>query len=210
MKRLTWLLLLAACGGQTTATTLGPAAAIDAPPTQVADEVVRALADGDPLSIARLTDLRPMAWLAMVEGATVEEAAGIEEEDEAIAVASNFWTGFLESATLDESELDHVDAFTEGDTNFARIELPAGSIVLSQGEAWRIDVIASFGAPLAERLLAAAEVVIANESPEADRLRQMLLGERDAVAVAVADSSITAPARAAVEEVLAAIDNIDR
>jgi hypothetical protein len=37
----------------------------------------------------------------------------------------------------------------------------------------------------------------------------MLRAERDAVAVASADPSITTTARAAVEEVLAAIDSID-
>jgi hypothetical protein len=150
-----------------------------------------------------------MPWVALAEGATVEEAAGIEAGENSLAVADNFWTGFLESAGLEGDEVADIEAFTEGSTDFARLELGSGSIILNQSDAWRIDVIASFAAPLAERLLGAVEVIVANRSAEADVLREMLRGERDAVAVASADPSITTTARAAVEEVLAAIDSID-
>ncbi len=208
MKKLVWLLVVA-CSGGTTATSASSVTGSDLPPEEVAEDVAAALDGGDPVVVAGLTDLRPMAWVAMAEGATVEEAAGIEEGDRAIAVARNFWTGFLETAGLAGNEVANIEAFTEGATDFARLDLPSGSIVLNQRDAWRIDVIASFGAPLAERLLSAVEVIVANRSPEADVLQEMLQDERDAVAVAIADPSITTSARAAVEEVLAAIDSIE-
>lgn len=207
MKGLVWLLLLA-CSNAVTATSVATPTA-DIPPEEVADEVVAALDGGDPTVVAALTDLRPMPWVALAEGATVEEAAGIKAGESSLAVADNFWTGFLESAGLAGDQVADIGAFTEGSTDFARLELRSGSIILNQSDAWRIDVIASFAAPLAERLLGAVEVVVANRSPEADVLREMLRGQRDAVAVASADPSITASARAAVEEVLAAIDSID-
>ena len=207
MKALVWLLVVA-CGGSATASSVTPSTAV-IPPDEVADEVATALDGGDPMVVAGLTDLRPMPWLALVEGATVEEAAGIDVGKNGLAVAANFWTGFLESAGLAGDQVAGIEAFTEGTTDFARLELRSGSIILKQSDAWRIDVIASFGAPLAERLLSAVEVVVANRSPEADVLREMLRAERDAVAVAMADPSITTSARAAVEDVLAAIDSID-
>lgn len=202
------LLVLLACSNAVSATSATTPTA-DVPPEEVADEVAAALDGGDPAIVASLTDLRPMPWVALAEGATVEEAAGIEAGENSLAVADNFWTGFLESAGLAGNEVADIEAFTEGSTDFARLELGSGSIILNQSDAWRIDVIASFAAPLAERLLGAVEVIVANRSAEADVLREMLRGERDAVAVASADPSITTTARAAVEEVLAAIDSID-
>lgn len=202
------LLVLLACSNAVSATSATTPTA-DVPPEEVADEVAAALDGGDPAIVASLTDLRPMPWVALAEGATVEEAAGIEAGENSLAVADNFWTGFLESAGLEGDEVADIEAFTEGSTDFARLELGSGSIILNQSDAWRIDVIASFAAPLAERLLGAVEVIVANRSAEADVLREMLRGERDAVAVASADPSITTTARAAVEEVLAAIDSID-
>ena len=205
-----WLigLLVVACGGGGTVASVTAPAGPDLPPDDVANEVVLALDGGDPAVIAGLTDLRPMAWVALAEGASVEEAAGIDDEN-ALDVAANFWTGFLDSAGLVGEDVARVDAFTEGETDFARLDLASGSIVLNQSDSWQIDVIASFGAPLAERLLSAVEVVVANRSPEADVLRTMLQDERDAVAVAVADPAITTSAREAVEKLLAAIDSID-
>jgi hypothetical protein len=202
------LLVLLACSNAVSATSATTPTA-DVPPEEVADEVAAALDGGDPAIVASLTDLRPMPWVALAEGATVEEAAGIEAGENSLAVADNFWTGFLESAGLEGDEVADIEAFTEGSTDFARLELGSGSIILNQSDAWRIDVIASFAAPLAERLLGAVEVIVANRSAEADVLREMLRAERDAVAVASADPSITTTARAAVEEVLAAIDSID-
>jgi hypothetical protein len=202
------LLVLLACSNAVSATSATTPTA-DVPPEEVADEVAAALDGGDPAIVASLTDLRPMPWVALAEGATVEEAAGIEAGENSLAVADNFWTGFLESAGLEGDEVADIEAFTEGSTDFARLELGSGSIILNQSDAWRIDVIASFAAPLAERLLGAVEVIVANHSAEADVLREMLRAERDAVAVASADPSITTTARAAVEEVLAAIDSID-
>jgi hypothetical protein len=207
MKGLIWLLLVA-CSSGGTVPSVTAAAGSDLPPDDVAKEVVAALGGGDPTVIAGLTDLQPMAWVALAEGATVEDAAGIDEEN-ALAVAANFWTGFLDSAGLAGEDVANVEAFTEGATDFARLDLASGAIVLNERDGWRIDVIASFGAPLAERLLSAVEVVVANHSPEADVLRTMLGDERDAVAVAVADPSITTSAREAVAEVLAAIDSLN-
>lgn len=207
MKALIWLMLLA-CSNAVTATSVATPMA-DIPPEEVADEIAAALDEGDPSAVAALTDLRPMPWLALAEGATVEEAASLEAGDNSLAVADNFWTGFLESAGLAGDEVADIEAFTEGSTDFARLELRSGSIILNQSDLWRIDVIASFAAPLAERLLGAVEVIVANRSAEADVLREMLRSERDAVAVASADPSITTSARTAVEEVLAAIDSID-
>ncbi|MGH8959024.1 MAG: hypothetical protein ACRDVK_10170 [Acidimicrobiia bacterium] len=209
MKGLVWLLLVACSSGVTATSVTSPTGA-DIPPDPVADQVAAALEGGDPMIVAGLTDLGPMGWLALAEGATVEEAAGIDEGESAMSVASNFWSGFLQSAGLAGDTVSNIEAFTEGATDFARLKLPSGSIILNQSDAnWRIDVIASFGAPLAERLLSAVEVIAANRSSEADVLREMLRAERDAVAVAIADPSITTSARAAVEDVLTAIDSID-
>jgi hypothetical protein len=207
VKALIWLILVACSNGVTATSVATPTA--DIPPEEVADEIAAALDGGDPSVVAAFTDLRPMPWVALAEGATVEEAASLEAGENSLAVADNFWTGFLASAGLAGDEVADIEAFTEGSTDFARLELRSGSIILNQSDVWRIDVIASFAAPLAERLLGAVEVIVANRSAEADVLREMLRGERDAVAVASADPSITTSARTAVEEVLAAIDSID-
>ena len=53
--------------------------------------------------------------------------------------------------------------------------------------------------------MTAIEVVIANPSPAADELRGMLAAQRDSVAVAAADPSLSPEARALVDEILRAV-----
>lgn len=201
-----WLLvaaLIVACspatGDSTTSPTLDQAS-----PEAVAEQVASALSSGDPALVTALTHIGPMPWVALVEGATVEEAANLDEA-EAAAVAHNFWTGFLNSAVLAGVGAEGVRTFEEGNSRFARFDLPHGSVVLKADGEWRIDVVASFAAPLAQRLLGAIDVVIANPSPAADELRQILAAQRDSVAVALADPTLESEARALVEEVLQAV-----
>ncbi len=204
MRRVLGLLLLvAACSAEEGGVTTIAVGDQTTTPDAIAQQVTAALASGDPAAMVPFTDLEPMSWIALAEGSTVEEAAGLGEEEVA-AVGVNFWSGFLGSANL-AGEAGEVTSFEEGNTSFARVDLPEGSFVLKAGESWKVDLVASFSAPLAESLMTAIEVVIANPSPAADELRAMLAAQRDSVAVAASDPSLSPEARALVDEILRAV-----
>jgi hypothetical protein len=171
----------------------------------VAITVLDALAAADPGVAASHTLTDQMAWLAMAEGASIEEAAALLDSG-ADQVAVNYWTGFMEAGSLPAVVVDAVDETEVGSHSFALVRAGELRLVLREGLSWKVDVVASFGAALAERLVEAAGLVASNRGDEADRLRLLLLDQRDSVEVASTDPSLTGPAQqglAALAEALA-------
>jgi hypothetical protein len=171
----------------------------------VAVTVLDALAGANPGLAATHTLTEQMAWLAMAEGASLEQAAALLDSG-ADQVAVNYWTGFIESGALPAVVVDAVEEQGVGSHQFTVVRAGDLRLVLRGGSTWRVDVVASFGATLAQRLAEAAAVVAANRGEDAERLRLVLLDQQDSVAVAAADPSLTEPARqglATLAEVLA-------
>jgi hypothetical protein len=203
------VLLLSACssGGQVTTTT--PTGATQSPEA-VATAVLDALIAGDAQTAAANTIEEQMVWLAMAEGASLQEAAGLLDAG-AESVAVNYWTGFTQLGEVPPVAISSIMETTIGNHTFAVVSLggtDALRLVLRSEPEWKIDVVASFGSTLAARLADAVEVVAANSGDGADRLRLVLGNQRDSVDMASADSGLNETARQALADLAESLENM--
>lgn len=204
-----FLVLLSACssGDQTTTTT--PSAAARSPEA-VATAVLDALVVGDAQTAAANTIEEQMVWLAMAEGASLQEAAGLLD-DGADSVAVNYWTGFTQLGEVPPVTISSIMETMVGDHMFAIVSLGGTDdlrLVLRSEPDWKIDVVASFGSTLAARLADAVEVVAANSGDGADRLRLVLGNQRDSVDIASADTGLNETARQALADLAESLENM--
>ena len=199
--------LLIACdrGGSTETTTATPDVA---PPEQVVAVVVEAILAGDTALAADQTVQEQMPWLAMAEGASIQQAADVLDVG-ARQVAINYWQGFSEGSGLPDLAVGRVEEAEVGNHRFASVVLGSGNdlrIVLRLEDQWRVDVIASFGSALAERLRDALDIVAANRGADAERLTELISNQRDSVAIASENANLNDPSRQALEDLGDAID----
>ena len=204
-----FLVFLIACssGGQATTTT--PTGAAQSPEA-VATAVLDALKAGDAEIVASNTIEEQMVWLAMAEGASLQEAADLLDEG-ASSVAFNYWTGFTQLGELPPVTITSIVETTIGDHTFAVVSLGGTDdlrLVLRSEPEWKIDVVASFGSTLAARLADAVEVVAANSGDGADRLREVLGNQRDSVDMASADTGLNETARQALADLAESLENM--
>ena len=198
-----------ACSSGGEATTSTPSGAAQSPEA-VATAVLEALAAGDAETAADNTIEEQMVWLAMAEGASLQEAAGLLDGG-ADSVAVNYWTGFTELGEVPPVVISSITETTIGDHTFAVVSLGEGDalrLVLRSEPEWKIDVVASFGSTLAARLADAVEVVAANSGDGADRLRLVLGAQRDSVEMASADSGLNETARQALADLAESLENM--
>ena len=203
------VLLLGACtsGGQVT-TTLPAGAAQSA--EAVATVVLDAITTGDAEVAAANTIEEQMVWLAMAEGASLQEAADLLDEG-AGSVAVNYWTGFTELGEVPPVAISSIVETQVGDHTFAVVNLGGVDglrLVLRSESEWKIDVVASFGSTLAARLADAVEVVAANSGDEAERLRAVLGDQRDSVELATADAGLNETTRQALADLVESLENM--
>lgn len=204
-----FLFLLSACssGGQVTTTTPSGAARS---PEAVATAVLDALIAGDAQTAAANTIEEQMVWLAMAEGASLQEAAGLLD-DGADSVAVNYWTGFTQLGEVPPVTISSIMETTIGDHMFAIVSLGGTDdlrLVLRSEPDWKVDVVASFGSTLAARLADAVEVVAANSGDGADRLRFVLGNQKDSVDIASADTGLNETARQALADLAESLENM--
>lgn len=184
------LALIAACGGSPSGsvTTFAPAAA----PENVASQVLEGVGSGRFDEAARLTLLEQMPWVALMEGATAAEASGLLDQAEA-GVAANFWEGFGEGE-LGPFQVEEVTHRSIDGVEFALVSVTgtsaASRLVLIDDDGWKVDVVASFGAGLADRLLEAVQVAETATGPGANRLRQALGDQIPSVRIAMTEPGL--------------------
>lgn len=199
--------LLAACdrGGATETTAARPDVT---PPDQVAMLVMEAALSGDTASAADWTVQEQMPWLAMAEGASIQQAADVLDAG-ARQVAINYWQGFSEGFGLPDLQVGLADEADVGGHRFASVNVGPGRglrLVLRLEDQWRVDVIASFGSALAERLHDALDIVAANRGPDAERLTELISNQRDSVSIASDSANLNDLSREALEELADAIE----
>jgi hypothetical protein len=178
------------------------------PPAEVAATVLTAVLEGDSDVAADWTLLDQMPWVAMAEGASIQQAVALLEEG-ARLVAINYWQGFSEGTGLPDLEVGAVQESEVGTHSFASVIVGSGGrlrIVLRMEDRWLVDVVASFGSTLAERLRDAIDIIAANRGPDADRLKELISQQRDSISVALESSNLNESARQSLEELGAAID----
>ena len=189
---------LGACSSTGQPATTMPAGPAESPEA-VATIVLDALAAGDAGTAAATTIQEQMVWLAMAEGASLQEAASLLDEG-AESIAFNYWTGFTESAPVPPLAITSIVESRVGEHDFAVVSLGGTDdlrLVLRSEPEWKVDVVASFGSTLVARLADVVEVVAANSGDGADRLRQVLVDQKDSIAVASEDSALEETARQA-------------
>ena len=190
--------LLGACSSAGQPETTVPADPAQSPEA-VATVVLDALAAGDAKVAAANTIQDQMVWLAMAEGASLQEATSLLE-DGAESIALNYWNGFSQSAAVPPLAISSIVESRVGEHNFAVVTLGNTDdlrLVLRSEPEWKVDVVASFGSTLVARLADVVEVVAANSGDGADRLRQVLVDQKDSVDIAAADPALEETARQA-------------
>ena len=202
-------ILLAGCspGGQ--ASTTLPEGAPQSPEA-VATLVLDALMTGDTELAAAHTIEEQMVWLAMAEGASLQEASGLLEQG-IRSVAINYWTGFTQLGDLPSVAISSTTETRLGDHLFAVVTLGGDDdlrLVLRSEPPWKVDVIASFGSTLVARLADAVEVVGANSGDDAERLRQILTEQKDSVDMAGSDLGLNETARQALADLAESLENL--
>ncbi len=203
------LVFLSACSSGGQVTTTAPAGAAQSSEA-VATAVLDALTAGDAQTAAANTIEEQMVWLAMAEGASLQEAADLLDEG-AGSVAINYWTGFTQFGEVPPVAISSIVETMIGDHTFAVVSLGGTEtlrLVLRSEPEWRIDVVASFGSTLAARLADAVEVVAANSGDGADRLRQVLENQRDSVDMASTDVGLNETARQALADLAESLENM--
>jgi hypothetical protein len=170
-----------------------------------------AIAVGQSEVAADLTVQEQMPWLAMAEGASIAQAAGLSEGGSR-EVAVNYWQGFAGGALEAGLAVGEVEEIEVGDHRFAVIALQPDedlTLILRLDDQWRVDVVASFGSSLATRLAEAVQVLAANRGPDADLLADLITEQRDSVEVAIGATRPGDAARSALEALATAVDRLE-
>lgn len=139
-------------------------------PAGVVNTLMEALNEGRFEDIAPLTDTTQAGLLALAEGADAAEVLdAIDEGGE--AVAANFWSGFAQTleGEFDSGELEMTvaDSVAEGGHEFVIVTLEAAegtsqAFVMRSNGGWKVDLMATFGPVLAERLVPPVDALLSS------------------------------------------------
>lgn len=178
--------VLSACSGSQ-ADEVPTSMGSDLGPVETVSELMRAVFDGRFEDAALLTDSEQAVLVALAEGAEAGELVDALESDPTV-VASNFWSGYAQTmegdATIEGLTFDEGDTVTEGDLTYATVvvEDPSGNqqlFYLRREEGWTVDLMATFGPVLAERMIPRVEALLSSANANAGVLIGLL---RDSVA----------------------------
>lgn len=212
---LTAALLLAGCNGAPVATepsiTPGPGAES---PTAAVNDLVAALNEPDFSAASRLAVPGQAALAALAEGATFGEVArALREGDE--EVAANFWSGFAQgSGTFLSQDVTATESGTlsEGDIEFHTITVQSTEgnprmILVREDDGYRVDLFASFGSGLADKMITPTERLLAAQTEDSRLILAELQGIVPSLMVAASMPGTTGEAS---QQILALIEVITR
>jgi hypothetical protein len=157
-------------GGEETSITRGSGAESA---VAAVEELHDLLVDGNFAGASSLAVPDQAAIASLAEGATSGEVAdALRNGDEAIA--ANFWSGFAQGFGEElsgEITVDEIGAESESDVEFFLVSVTPESgtsrrMVTQDLDGHRVDLFASFGAGLADRLISPIEILI--DSPTGD------------------------------------------
>jgi hypothetical protein len=175
---------VAACGGdgQVPDSTIAPGRGADNAVGAV-EELVEAINTPDFANASRLAIPGQAALAALAEGATFGEVArALDEGDEEIA--ANFWTGFAQetgSFLTGDVSISDGGVVSEGDVEFTKVTVtPAGgnprTIVVRDVDGYRVDLFASFGAGLADKMTGPVERLLSANTADSSLILSELRG----------------------------------
>lgn len=206
---------MAACGGgaEEPEAAIPPAPGADTPVAAV-EELVAAVTEPDFAEASRLAMPGHAALAALAEGATFAEVArALQEGDE--EVAANFWAGFAQGAgsflTASTTATDD-GTLTQGDVEFHRISVEPSegetrALLVREEDGYRVDLFASFGAGLADKMVTPTERLLAAQTEESG----LILGELQKIVPSLmAAASLPGTTGEASQQILALIEVITR
>jgi hypothetical protein len=178
------LIVLAGCGGTATEDSL-PVVVGDGAETagEAVSELVDAMSSPDFVEASRLAMPGHAALASLAEGASFSEVAEALREGDS-EIAANFWTGFAQETTgLLGGEVDVAEGetFTQDGVDFQVVVVtpasgPAREVIVRDSGGYRVDLFASFGAGLADKLSAQVERLIATQTDDARLIMEGLRG----------------------------------
>jgi hypothetical protein len=208
-------LAVAACGGGVgdPEPSIAPGEGAGSPVGAV-EELVSAINSADFAEASRLAVPGQAALAALAEGAGLEEVAdALAEGDE--EVAANFWAGFAQgTGSFLTGPVTAVDdgVVTQGDVEFHRItvEPPSGatrSVLVKEVDGYRVDLFASFGPALADKMMAPAERLLTTRTADA---RLILARLQDIVPSLLVAAELAGTPGDVSQQILALIEVITR
>lgn len=178
------LIMLAGCGGGTTDSS-EPLSSGDgaATPIDAVNELVEAMSVPDFTDASRLAMPGHAALAALAEGASFSEVAAALREGDA-EIAANFWTGFAQETggfLTGDIEVEDGDTVTREGVDFHSVVVtPAGGspreVIVRDDGGYRVDLFASFGAGLADRMSGQVERLLVTQTDDARLIMENLRG----------------------------------
>jgi hypothetical protein len=169
------VLLLAACSGEKA----DPVASIppgqgESSPVAAVESLVDAINVPDFADASRLAVPGQAALASLAEGASFADVAeALRSGDE--EVAANFWSGFAQgtgSFLVGSVEAEDGGTYTESGVVFSLVDItPANGesrrLLLRDVDGYRIDLFASFGSGLADKMVAPVERLLSTQTDDA-------------------------------------------
>lgn len=190
---------VAACGGNSQAadSTIAAGPGADSAVGAV-EELVDAINTADFANASRLAVPGQAALAALAEGATFGEVARSLSEGDG-EIAANFWTGFAQetgSFLTGDVTISDEGVVTEGDVEFTRVTVTPtdGSprtIVVRDVDGYRIDLFASFGSGLADKMTGPVERLLSANTADSRLILSELRGIVPSLTVATSLPGVT-------------------
>ncbi|HUG32903.1 MAG TPA: hypothetical protein VMM14_08420 [Acidimicrobiia bacterium] len=183
-------------------------------PTATVEGLIEAINEPDFPAAGRLSVAGQAALAALAEGATIDEVAESLEGDDG-QVSANFWSGFAQGAggflTGEVSAAD--EGLVEGEGfEFHSVSVQSAdgeprTLLISDEDGYRVDIFASFGSALADKMIAPVERLLTTQTEDS----RLILNELQAVVPSLlAAASQPGTSATASQQILALVEVITR
>lgn len=169
------VVMLAACSGETTpvSTTLPPGEGAETPAAAV-DQLVVALNEPDFEAASELAMPGHAALASLSEGAPFDVVADALRNGDR-DVAANFWSGFAQGTQnflAGPVEISPDGTLEQDGVEFEIVSVVPGSggtrsVLTQESDGYRVDLFASFGAGLADKMVAPVERLLTTQTEDA-------------------------------------------
>lgn len=209
------ILLIAACGaepGQPVESI--PRAPGAASPTDAVNELVAAINVPDFADASRLAMPGQAALASLAEGATFGDVAGALRDGDQ-EVAANFWAGFAQGAGSflgGDIGVEDAGELTREDVDFHQVSITTEdggnrTVLVRESDGYRIDLFASFGAGLADKMIGPVERLL---NTQGDDARVILADLRQIVPSLLAAAELPGTSADVSQRLLALVEVITR
>jgi hypothetical protein len=206
---------VASCGGGDSDDTVldGPGVGAETP-VEAVEQLVDAIGAPDFATAGRLTVPGQANLAALAEGATVGDvAAALRANDPQVGV--NFWSGFAQGAgtfLAGDVATASGEVIEQGDVDFHVVtvqpaEGDSRTLIVREADGYRVDLFASFGSGLADKMIGPVERLLTTQTDDARLVLSELQGVVPSLLVAVSLPGTTAEAS---QQLLALIEVITR